>query len=289
MTGAEIGIIGGSGVYDMANLSQPEAVSLETPFGDPSDDYLVGNLGDRRVAFLPRHGRGHRLLPTELNYRANIFGFKQLGVEHILSITAVGSLKETIYPLDIVLPDQFVDRTQHRESTFFGNGIAAHIAFADPICPELSALLGTVARAQGATVHEGGSLVCIEGPAFSTRAESELYRAWGMDIVGMTSLQEAKLAREAEICYTAMAMVTDYDAWHDEAEAVNVETVVAHVNQNTGLARRIIEKTVPWISRNGGCGCGSALDGAIMTAPEAIPEKVKSDLHVLIGKYIERA
>lgn len=287
MTRAEIGIIGGSGLYHMAALSRIETIALRTPFGEPSDPYVVGDLMGRRVAFLPRHGRGHRLLPSELNYRANIFGFKQLGVARILSITAVGSLRETIHPLDIVIPDQFVDRTRKRESTFFGSGVVAHIEFADPVCPELSAILAAVARELNATVHEGGCLVCIEGPAFSTRAESALYRQWGMDIVGMTSLQEAKLAREAEICYAAVAMVTDYDAWHTEAAPVTVETVVAHVHRNAELAGRIVCEAVPRIARQGGCRCGSALKGAIMTDPGSIPDRIASDLNPLIGKYLK--
>ncbi|NNF99413.1 MAG: S-methyl-5'-thioadenosine phosphorylase [Desulfobacteraceae bacterium] len=281
-----IGIIGGSGVYDMEQLSDVEEVTLKTPFGNPSDSYLVGTLENQRVAFLPRHGRGHRILPTELNYRANIFGFKLLGVTHILSVTAVGSLREDIHPLDIVVPDQFMDRTRQRASTFFGDGLVAHIAFADPVCPSLSRIVYGTATSQGATVHNGGNLVCIEGPAFSTRAESELYRRWGMDIVGMTSLQEAKLAREAEICYVAMAMVTDYDAWHTEAEAVTVETVVVHVNRNADLARRIIREAVSQIPAARNCKCGDALAGAIMTDPRTIPADIKSKLDPLVGKYL---
>jgi len=283
---AHIGIIGGSGVYDMAAFTDIEEIALTTPFGDPSDQYILGKLDDRPVAFLPRHGRGHRLLPTELNYRANIFGFKLLGVTRILSVTAVGSLRDGIHPMEIVIPHQFVDRTRQRESTFFGNGLVAHVSFARPVCPELAGLMATLATDQGATVHEGGTLVCIEGPAFSTRAESELYRQWGMDIIGMTSLQEAKLAREAEICYAPMAMVTDYDAWHDEAEAVTVETVLAHVNRNASLAKRIVRGVVSQISATGSCPCGCSLEGAIMTDPGMIPEKVKSDLGPLIDKYV---
>jgi len=283
---AHIGIIGGSGIYEMEGLTETGEVSLTTPYGDPSDRYRLGKLAGQRLAFLPRHGRGHRILPTEINYRANIFGFKMLGVARILSVTAVGSLSEKIHPLDMVIPDQFVDRTRHRESTFFGNGLVAHVGFARPVCPDLAERMGDAAAGQEAAVHRGGTLLCIEGPAFSTRAESALYRSWGIDIIGMTSLQEAKLAREAEICYAAMAMVTDYDAWHEKAEAVTADAVVAHVNRNAALAKRIVRDTVSRIPEKRACACGSALKDAIMTDPEAIPERVKSDLAPLIQKYV---
>jgi 5'-methylthioadenosine phosphorylase len=236
-----IGIIGGSGLYEMQGLKDVKHFSLDTPFGAPSDAYVIGTLEGVRVAFLPRHGKGHRLSPSELNFRANIYGFKKLGVEHLISVTAVGSLKESIRPLDIVIPDQFYDCTKKRVSTFFGNGLVAHIAFADPVCPDLAKLIFKGGTQVGASIHRGGTLLCIEGPAFSTRAESNVYRQWGMDIIGMTSLQEAKLAREAEICYAAMAMVTDFDCWHAEESEVNVETVVQNLKKNISFAKKIIQ------------------------------------------------
>lgn len=288
MMSSRIGIMGGSGVYDLEHLTEVEEINLQTPFGDPSDKYIMGRLGDREVAFLPRHGRGHRILPNELNYRANIYGFKMLGVTHIIAVTAVGSLNERMQPLDIVVPDQLVDRTRQRQSTFFGSGLAAHVAFAEPFCPHLAATLTHTAQSCDATVHAGGSLVCIEGPAFSTRAESGLYRQWGLDIVGMTTLQEAKLAREAEICFAALAMVTDYDAWHPEAGAVTVETVVAHVNRNAALAKRVVSQTLARIESQRSCDCGTALEGAIMTDPDCIPSIVKTQLDPIIGKYIKK-
>ncbi len=286
MTTSPIGIIGGSGVYTLDAITGEQQIAIQTPFGDPSDLYLTGKLGDRPVVFLPRHGRGHRISPSQLNYRANIFGFKKLGVEHLLAVTAVGSLKEEIRPLDIVVPDQLFDRTYRRENTFFGNGMVAHVGFGDPICPALAATLTATAKAEGARVHSGGSLVCIEGPAFSTRAESELYRQWGMSIVGMTTVQEAKLAREAEICYAALAMVTDYDCWHSEADAVTVDTVVANATQNAALARRVTQEAILKIRGPRTCACASALDGAIMTDPAQIPDKIKTKLAPLLTKYL---
>ena len=240
-----VGIIGGSGLYNMQELSKRTTVSIDTPFGHPSDKYLIGTLDGVRVAFLPRHGQGHRLTPSEINFRANIYGFKQLGATHIISVTAVGSLKEDVHPLDIVIPDQFYDRTRDRKSTFFGDGLVAHIAFAQPVCPELASLLHETAVETGVKTHNGGTLVCIEGPAFSTRAESNLYRQWGMDIIGMTSLQEAKLSREAEICYAALALVTDYDCWHEKESQVTVETVLMNLEKNISHAKRILQTIVP--------------------------------------------
>jgi 5'-methylthioadenosine phosphorylase len=282
-----IGIIGGSGLYEMEELIDVEHVSMETPFGTPSDAYIIGTLEGVRVAFLSRHGKGHRLSPSELNFRANIYGFKKLGVEHLISVTAVGSLKENIRPLDIVIPDQFFDRTKARLSTFFGNGLVAHIAFADPVCPDLAQLIYKGGSQVGASIHQGRTLLCIEGPAFSTRAESNVYRQWGMDIIGMTSLQEAKLSREAEICYAAMAMVTDFDCWHAEESEVNVETVVQNLKKNISLAKKIIRTVVPKISAERKCICAQALKNAIMTEAGAIPPETQKKLELLVGKYLK--
>jgi 5'-methylthioadenosine phosphorylase len=285
----QIGIIGGSGLYNMEELSNVSTVTLDTPFGHPSDEYVIGSLGDVRVAFLPRHGRGHRLTPSEVNYRANIYGFKQLRASHIISVTAVGSLREDIQPLDIVIPDQFFDRTRGRESTFFGDGLVAHIAFAQPICPDLASLLHETAVATGVTTHKGGTLVCMEGPAFSTRAESNLYRQWGMDIIGMTSLQEAKLSRETEICYAALALVTDYDCWHEDESEVTVKTVLQNLNKNISHAKRIIQNIVPKIPEKRDCLCATALENAIMTDLNAIPKKTREKLGLIINKYLPQA
>ncbi|UCE56301.1 MAG: S-methyl-5'-thioadenosine phosphorylase [Desulfobacterales bacterium] len=282
-----IGIIGGSGLYEMEALTNVSHVSLDTPFGAPSEAYIIGTLEGSRVAFLPRHGRGHRISPSELNFRANIYGFKMLGVEHIISATAVGSLKEHICPLDIVVPDQFYDRTKQRVSTFFGNGLVAHISFADPVCPHLSSLVYKSAAEAGAAVHKGGTLVCIEGPAFSTKAESNVYRQWGMDIVGMTSLQEAKLAREAEICYAAMAMVTDFDSWHEEESEVTVEAVVQNLEKNISVAKKIIQMVVQKISKKRACICAMALKESIMTDSAAISQETRKKLELLVGKYLK--
>lgn len=282
-----IGIIGGSGLYEMEALTDVTQVSLDTPFGAPSDAYITGTLGDIRVAFLPRHGHGHRISPSEINFRANIYGFKMLGVERIISVTAVGSLKEHIRPLDIVVPDQFYDCTRERVSTFFGNGLVAHIAFADPVCPNLATLVYNCATKAGASVHSGGTLLCIEGPAFSTRAESNVYRQWGMDIIGMTSLQEAKLAREAEICYAAMAMVTDFDCWHEAESEVNVETVVQNLNKNISIAKEIMQIVVPNISKKRACLCAKALKNAIMTDTSVIPPETRKKFELLVGKYLK--
>jgi 5'-methylthioadenosine phosphorylase len=282
----QIGIIGGSGLYDMAELTEREERRVETPFGEPSAPYVVGTLRGRRVAFLARHGAGHRLMPSELNFRANIFGFKQLGVEYIISASAVGSLKEAYKPLDLVIPDQFFDRTKGRVSTFFGRGLVAHVGFAHPFCRLLSAKTLTAAQSAGATVHNGGTYVCMEGPQFSTLAESNLYRSWGFDIIGMTNLQEAKLAREAEICYTTIALVTDYDCWHPEHDHVTVEMVVANLLQNARMAQQVIARAVAALPFDRTCECASALAHAIITRPEVISEAVKRELAPLIGRYV---
>jgi len=282
----EIGIIGGSGLYDMEGLTDRREVTLETPFGPPSGPYVTATLRGRRVAFLARHGAGHRILPGELNFRANIFGFKLLGVERILSASAVGSLREDYRPLDIVVPDQFFDRTRGRISTFFGGGLVAHVGFAHPVCGELAGIAIESARAVGARVHGSGTYVCMEGPAFSTLAESKAYRSWGFDIIGMTNLQEAKLAREAEICYTTIALVTDYDCWHPEHDSVTVEMIIANLVQNATTAQKIIAEAVGRAPAARGCGCGHALEHAIITRPEHVPADLKRALAPLIGKYL---
>ncbi len=282
----DIGIIGGSGLYEMAELTDREEVTLTTPFGDPSAPYVIGTLRGRRVAFLARHGVGHRLMPSELNFRANIYGMKMLGVGSILSASAVGSLREEYKPLDIAIPDQFFDRTSRRVSTFFGNGIVAHVAFAHPICPVLARVAADSAREVGATVHRGGTYVCMEGPQFSTLAESKLYRSWGMDVIGMTNLQEAKLAREAEICYVTIALVTDYDSWHPEHDSVTVDMIVANLLQNAQTAQRIIAEAVTHVPAERTCPCATALATAIITRPEAVPAQVRKDLGLIIGKYL---
>ena len=289
MAEATIGIIGGSGLYKMAGLEDVKEVAINTPFGKPSDAFVIGELDGVRVAFLPRHGRGHRIMPTELPFRANIYGMKMLGVERILSASAVGSLKEEHKPLDIVIPDQFIDRTRGRVSTFFGDGIVAHVAFADPVCDQLAGLIAEAgAQLDGFEIHRGGTYVCMEGPAFSTRAESNLYRSWGADIIGMTNLQEAKLAREAEICYSTIALVTDYDCWHDSHESVTVDMVIENLNKNGENARRLIRETVRRLSgAERTCGCGQALRYAIITQPEEISDSAKQRLSEIIGKYIE--
>jgi len=283
----EIGIIGGSGLYDIAELTDREEKRVTTPFGDPSAPYVLGTLGGKRVAFLARHGIGHRLLPSELNFRANIYGFKVLGVERILSASAVGSLKEEYRPLDIVVPDQFFDRTAGRVSTFFGRGIAAHIAFAHPICGTLAAIAADAAGSVGARVHRGGTYVNMEGPQFSTLAESNQYRSWGMDVIGMTNLQEAKLAREAEICYTTLALVTDYDCWHPDHDSVTVDLIVANLVQNAVTARKTIVQAVSRIEGPRTCACKDALATAIITRPEYIPASVKHELEPIIGQYVK--
>jgi 5'-methylthioadenosine phosphorylase len=285
---AQIGIIGGSGLYEMDGLRVLSERRIDTPFGEPSDPYVIGEIDGQRVAFLSRHGRGHRLIPSELNYRANIYGLKLLGVHTILSASAVGSMKTHYHPTDIVFPDQFIDRTRHRADTFFGGGIVGHITFADPICAGVSFLMGEAAREAGAKVHMGGTYVCIEGPQFSTRAESNLYRSWGVDVIGMTNLQEAKLAREAEICYATMALVTDYDCWHESEEAVSVEQILGYLQANAVMAQKILRASISKVAaRKRQCACVNALQFAVVTAPDRIPEKVKRDLAPIIGKYIQ--
>jgi len=287
---ARIGVIGGSGLYQMEALTSVEEVFLETPFGKPSDAFMVGTLAGVRVAFLARHGRGHRLLPTEIPFRANIYGMKMLGVERIISASAVGSLREELKPMDIVLPDQFFDRTRHRASTFFGDGIAAHVTFGDPVCREVCDVLEGVARRelQGIDIHRGGTYICMEGPAFSTKAESQLYRSWGMHVIGMTNLQEAKLAREAEICYATMALVTDYDCWHPEHDSVTVEMVIDYLNRNSANAQKLIAGAVAELSGGeAACKCGKSLRHAIITAPDKITPEARERLRAIIGKYVE--
>ena len=287
MSTATIGIIGGSGLYDMAELTDREERSLHTPFGDPSGPYILGSLRGKRVAFLARHGIGHRILPSELNFRANIYGFKLLGVERIVSASAVGSLKEEYRPLDIVVPDQFFDRTRSRISTFFGRGLVAHVAFAHPVCGELARVAADAVEAVGAKVHRGGTYVNMEGPQFSTLAESKLYRSWGMDVIGMTNLQEAKLAREAEICYATLALVTDYDCWHPDHDAVTVDLIIANLLQNAATAQKTIAEAVSQLSGPRTCGCKDALATAIITRPEHVPEQTKRELAPIVGKYME--
>jgi 5'-methylthioadenosine phosphorylase len=282
---AEIGIIGGSGLYSMPGISDTHEVRLDTPFGPPSDPYVLGALEGRRVAFLARHGHGHRILPHELNFRANIHGFKQLGVERILSVSAVGSLKENLEPGKFVLPDQFIDRTRARISTFFGEGIVAHVAFADPVCAETAATLDAACTAAGVAHQVGGTYVCMEGPQFSTKAESNLYRSWQADVIGMTALQEAKLAREAELCYAALAMVTDYDCWHPSHDSVTVEQIIAVLTRNAQNACAVVRHAVAALPRRRACHCGSALQTAIMTDPKAFPAATRARLAFLLDKY----
>jgi 5'-methylthioadenosine phosphorylase len=283
---AEIGIIGGSGLYSMPGLSDVREVRQETPFGEPSDPYVLGTLEGRQVVFLARHGRGHRILPTELNFRANIYGFKQLGVERIVSVSAVGSLKEEHKPLDFVIPDQFFDRTRHRVDTFFGNGIVAHVAFADPICPQLSAVVEGACKKAGVTGKRGGTYLNMEGPQFSTKAESNIYRSWGMDVIGMTNLQEAKLAREAEICYVTVAMVTDYDCWHPHHDSVTVDQIVAVLVKNAENATKVVRETVAAMPVERSCKCGAALAHAILTDRDKIPAVTRKNLRLILDKYL---
>jgi 5'-methylthioadenosine phosphorylase len=285
---AKIGIIGGSGLYQMPELKDIDEIELQTPFGKPSDAFVIGTLDSERVAFLPRHGRGHRLTPTEVPFRANIYGMKLLGVERILSASAVGSLQEKYAPLDMVIPDQFFDRTRARarESTFFGEGIVAHVAFAHPVCAELGDVLEEACKTADVKTHRGGTYLCMEGPAFSTVAESHTYRSWNMDVIGMTNLQEAKLAREAEICYATLALVTDYDCWHPGHDAVNVETVIEYLSKNVRNAQIIMRDAVKRLNdMSRACKCGSALKNAIFTAPGLWPEATARKLDAIIGKY----
>ena len=287
MSNPSIGIIGGSGLYDMAELTDREERVIATPFGEPSGPYVLATLRGKRVAFLARHGAGHRISPSELNFRANIYGFKVLGVERLLSASAVGSLKEEYRPLDILVPDQFFDRTKGRISTFFGRGLVAHVGFAHPICADLAKVAGDGAESVGATVHRGGTYVNMEGPQFSTLAESRLYRQWGMDVIGMTNLQEAKLAREAEICYATLALVTDYDCWHPGHDSVTVDLIIANLTQNAVTAQKTIAEAVSRLSGPRTCACKDALATAIITRPEHVPDSVKQELQPIIGKYLK--
>jgi 5'-methylthioadenosine phosphorylase len=287
MSQSVVGVIGGSGLYEIEGFTDVQEIRIGTPFGEPSDTYFTGTLEGVKMVFLPRHGRGHRLLPSEVPYRANIYGMKKLGVERIISVSAVGSMKEEIVPGNIVIPDQFFDRTTgKRVSTFFGEGVVGHVQFADPVCGDLSQVLYDAAIEVGATIHKGGTYLCIEGPNFSTRAESSIYRSWGVDVIGMTNLPEARLAREAEICYATLALATDYDCWHEEHEDVSVEAVIAIIQQNVATARKIIKAAVKNLSGPRTCGCGEALRYAIMTPKELIPGVTRQKLDVLMGKYL---
>jgi len=281
-----IGIVGGSGLYDMAELTDREERVVSTPFGEPSAPYVVATLRGRRVAFLARHGRGHRLLPSELNFRANIYGFKSLGVEWILSASAVGSLREDFRPMDLVVPDQFFDRTRGRISTFFGDGVVGHVGFAHPFCTPLSDIMHTSAKDAGAQVHRGGTYVCMEGPQFSTVAESNSYRKSGFDIIGMTNLQEAKLAREAEICYTTLALVTDYDCWHPDHDSVTVDMIIRNLTENAKMAQQVIARAVERLPIARTCECATALATAIITRPADVPDATKAKLRPIMGKYL---
>ena len=283
----EIGIIGGSGLYEMPGLKNIRETSIDTPFGDPSDRYVTGVLENRGVAFLARQGRNHSILPTELNFRANIFGFKKLGVRYLLSASAVGSLRKKHKPMDFVLPTQFIDRTQRRPCTFFGNGIVAHIGFADPVCASLAKTVEHSAKHLQFPIQRGGTYVCMEGPAFSTRAESHLYRSWGADLIGMTNLQEAKLAREAEICYLTIAMVTDYDCWHEEEQDVTVQMLIAYLQSNAKNAQRLIRQSIKELPLGLKCRCQNALENAIITAPDAIPKQTRQNLAPIVSKYLD--
>ena len=282
---AEIGIIGGSGLCHMPGFEAQEEANITSPFGSPSDNYVLGTLGCRKVAFLSRHGRGHRISPSELNFRANIYGMKSLGVERIISLSAVGSLKEEHRPQDFVIPDQFFDRTRGRISTFFGDGLVAHISFADPVCPEMGDVVEAACARAGVNAKRGGTYLCMEGPAFSTKAESNVYRSWGMDVIGMTNLQEAKLAREAEICYVSVAMVTDYDCWHPDHDAVTVNDIIANLVKNAENACNVVAEAVAAAPHARSCKCGSALAHAIITDRGAVPEATKQKLGILIAKY----
>lgn len=288
MPEAKIGVIGGSGLYQIEGMTDIEEVRVRTPFGEPSDAIIIGDLEGTRVAFLPRHGRGHPISPTELPSRANIYALKSLGVEWIISVSAVGSLKESIHPLDLVIPDQIIDRTKSRVNSFFEGGLVVHVSFAEPFCPVLSEILCQAALDVGARVHPEGTYIVMEGPLFSTKAESNLYRSWGASIIGMTALPEAKLAREAEICYATLACVTDYDTWHETEESVVIEEVIANLERSADTAKRIIRVAAARIPQRRECGCAQALKNAILTAPEKIPGKMKRDLAILIGKYIKQ-
>ena len=286
-TGGEpaLGIIGGSGLYEMEGLEDLRWVRVRTPFGEPSDAYGTGRLGDRRVIFLPRHGRGHRITPTEINYRANIYGLKALGARWVISVSAVGSMKEEIHPLDLVIPDQFYDHTRRRVSTFFGDGIVGHVGMAEPVCPALGDLLETGSREAGARVHRGGTYICIEGPQFSTKGESQIYRRWGVSVIGMTNMPEAKLAREAELCYATLALATDYDVWHESHAAVTVEVVVANLLKNVATAKVVLRRVIPQVGKACAAGCGDALASAVITDPRTFPPRTRKRLGLLLDRY----
>ena len=281
----KIGVIGGSGLYSMPGFTEQKEVAVDTPFGKPSDSYTVGQLEGKEVAFLARHGRGHRISPSELNFRANIYGMKKLGVERIVSLSAVGSLKEEHKPLDFVIPDQFVDRTRGRISTFFGEGLVAHVSFADPVCPQLAKTVNGACQAASVNVKSGGNYLCMEGPMFSTKAESNLYRSWGMDVIGMTNLQEAKLAREAEICYVTVAMVTDYDCWHPDHDAVEVTDIIRVLTQNAANACKVVAEAVRAMPADRSCKCGSSLAHALITDKKLVPAETVKKLEPIVGKY----
>ncbi|MFW6160103.1 MAG: S-methyl-5'-thioadenosine phosphorylase [Acidobacteriota bacterium] len=284
----ELGILGGTGLYEIEGFEDIQEIALETPFGSPSDIFHTGNLVGKRVAFLSRHGKGHCLLPSEINYRANIYGFKLLGAKRLLSVNSVGSLKENIHPRDMVLPDQFFDRT-HRANTFFGEGVVGHISFAQPVCPDFSGLIFQVAKELGMPVHPSGVYICIEGPAFSSKAESRIYRSWGCDVIGMTASTEARLAREAEICYTSLSLVTDYDVWHDDEVTVSVELILENLKKNIAGAKKLIREIIPRLStdRTAGCPCQDALKNVMVTAANLIPLETKKNLTPIIGKYLK--
>jgi len=280
-----LGIIGGSGLYEMEGIEDLRWVRVRTPFGDPSDAYGMGRLGDRRVIFLPRHGRGHRVTPSEINYRANIYGLKALGARWVISVSAVGSMKEEIHPLDLVIPDQFYDHTRRRVSTFFGDGIVGHVGMADPVCPALGDLLETGGREAGGRVHRGGTYICIEGPQFSTKGESQIYRRWGVSVIGMTNMPEAKLAREAELCYATLALATDYDVWHESHDAVTVEAVVANLRKNVATAKVVLRRVIPRVGKACRAGCGDALASAVITDPRLFPPRTRKRLGLLLDRY----
>src|SRR5215475_4590127 len=286
MAKSVVGVIGGSGLYQMEGLKKIREVEIKTPFGRPSEKFIKGTLGETELAFLPRHGKGHRWLPTEINFRANIFAMKKLGVDRIISVSTVGSLREQIAPGDIVIPDQFIDRTTQRPSTFFGGGLVAHVSLADPFCQDLTEKLVASAISEGGKVHSRGTYLCMEGPQFSTRAESHLYRSWGADIIGMTNFQEAKLAREAEICFGTLALATDYDCWNQTAGDVEIESILKVFAQNVALAQETIRRVVPSLSDLRSCACASSLKNAIITEPSRIPKKIRTELGPIIGKYL---
>jgi 5'-methylthioadenosine phosphorylase len=284
-----IGIVGGSGLYELDGLTDVKWRAIRTPFGPPSDAYCVGRFTGRRVVFLPRHGRGHRVMPSELNFRANIWGFRFLGVQWVVSISAVGSMKEAIRPLDLVIPDQFFDATRRRVSSFFGDGIVAHVGMAEPVCPDLASALEKAASHTGATVHRGGTYICIEGPQFSTRAESRVYRSWGVDVIGMTNMPEAKLAREAELCYATLALATDYDVWHETHGPVSVEAVVQNLMRNVETAKDVLRAVIPAIGPTRSCDCPGLLRNAVITSPKRFPPATRRRLGLFLDKYFPRA